>query len=1016
MTHRTEDDHGHDHAEAQLAAFRARLADAHGPRYWRSLEELAGTEEFQEFLHREFPANASEWTDPASRRQFLRLMGASLALAGVSGCAFQPPESIVPYVVAPESVVPGRPLFYATAMTLGGYATGLLVETHMGRPTKVEGNPDHPASLGATDAFAQASILDLYDPDRSQVVTRNGRVSTWDDFLSAVAQVRQSSLAAKGAGLRILTETVTSPTLAHQFHRLLEEMPEARWHQYEPAGRDAARAGAKRAFGRDVEARYHVDRADVVLAIDSDFLACGPAQLPQARAFARRRLGAGAGGPGMNRLYAIEGTTSLTGAMADHRFRVRPRDIPAVAHAIARELGIAGVAPAEGGGLSPRWVAPLVKDLRAHQGSSLVLVGDGQPAEIHALAHAMNHALGNAGKTVEYLDPIEARPVDQMGSLRELVRDMHAGAVKALVILGGNPAYTAPADLDFVGGLARVAREGLTIRLGLYEDETSSRCQWHVPEAHYLEAWGDARAFDGTATIQQPMIAPLHGGKTATEVLAPLLGQASPSALEILRDDWKRRKLGGDDFEAAWRKALHEGFVPMTAASAREATLASGTTFPRLAPATSGVGELDLVFRPDPTLWDGRFANNGWLQELPKPLTKLTWDNAALISPATAGRLELESEDVIELGYRGRVLTLPVWVTPGHADDAVTVHLGHGRTRAGRVGDGTGVNAYALRTSDAPWGGPGLTVRKTGERRRLANTQHHYNMEGREIVRVGTLDQYRQQPDFAREPDAHITRELTLYEDSEPRLRRENGEGNSWGMAIDLNVCTGCSACVVACQAENNIPVVGREQVLRGREMHWLRIDRYYEGEAADDPHTYFQPMLCQHCEKAPCELVCPVAATSHSAEGLNEMTYNRCVGTRYCGNNCPYKVRRFNFLQYSDEHTPTLKLMRNPDVTVRSRGVMEKCTFCVQRINAARIAAEQAGATRVAGNAVVTACQAACPTRAIVFGNLNDPAADVVRLKANTRNYAVLAELNTRPRTTYLAKLTNPNPEIAAE
>ncbi|MBX6311341.1 MAG: TAT-variant-translocated molybdopterin oxidoreductase [Isosphaeraceae bacterium] len=1006
----------------ELIPIPGRSAEAPGPRFWRSLEELAGTPEFQEYLAREFPSQASEWTDPTSRRNFLRLMGASLALAGVAGpgCAIQPPETIVPYVKQPEQVVPGKPLFYASAMTLGGFATGILVAQHMGRPIKIEGNEDHPASLGATDVFMQAATLGLYDPDRSRVVLRNGRVSTWDDFVAILINERQAKIAKKGAGLHILTETITSPTLAHHLEELLKELPEAKWHQHEPVSRDNARAGAKLAFGQDVEPIHHFDKADVVFALDSDFLNQGPAKLRDARAFAARREPEHEAG--MNRLYVVEPSPTITGSMADHRLPVPARKIVAIARAVAQAIGVAGVTARGEPPVPEAWLKTLVADLKAHRGASLVLAGEGQPPEVHALTLAINHALGNIGQTIEFIAPVEANPVDQKASFLELVEAMKKGQVDALLILGGNPVYTAPADINFAKLLDRVR---FSVHLGLYEDETSAHCHWHIPEAHFLESWGDARAFDGTAAVQQPLIRPLYGGKTPLEIVAVLRGQPSPSGLELVREYWQSRKLA-DDFESFWRSALHDGVIPQTKAEVKSVTLQ-----PLQPPAAEpkDEGGLEILFRPDPTIYDGRFANNGWLQELPKPVYRTTWDNAAMMSKRTAERLGLtinamESRtDEVELTYRGRKLRLPAWIVPGQADDTITVHLGYGRTAAGRVGTNLGANAYALRTSDAPWFDGGLEARRTGATLRIATVQHHFNMEDRDLIRVATIDAFRKDPHVFQAVE-HETpgeeeppRSKSLFPDPSYQWKHEAGEGNAWGMAINLNTCIGCGACVIACQAENNIPVVGKEQVVAGREMHWIRVDRYYEGDDAN-PKVYHQPVPCMHCEKAPCELVCPVAATVHDAEGLNVMIYNRCVGTRYCSNNCPYKVRRFNFLQYSDQRTPSLKLLNNPDVTVRSRGVMEKCTYCIQRLTRARIEAEQQNRTRVLDGEVQTACQAACPTRAIVFGNLNDRSSEVVRLKEGPRNYGLLSELNTQPRTTYLAKLTNPNtsPEMKAE
>ncbi len=994
-------EHGR-HDRLDLAAIRARLAGTQGKTYWRSLEELAETEEFREFLHREFPRQASEWADPVGRREFLILMGASLALAGLNACTGQPDEKIVPYVRAPEQIVPGKPLFFATAMPLRGFANGVLVESHMGRPTKVEGNPRHPASLGATDAFAQASVLTLYDPDRSQVVSKAGGISTWDAFLAAFGLELDRQRASKGAGLRVLTETVTSPTLAHQLRALRARFPLATWHRYEPVARDAALAGARLAFGQDVDTHYRLDRAEVILALDADFLGCGAASLRYARDFAAKRR-VRARQARMNRLYTVESTPSITGAIADHRLPLKAGQIEGLARAVAQGMGVQGAsvgAPVPSR-VEAGWVAAVVRDLKRHRGSSIVVAGESQPPAVHALAHAMNDLLGNVGNTVIYTDPVEANPVDHLESLRELARQMEAGRVEVLVILGGNPAFTSPADIPFVECLSKVR---FRVHLSLYDDETSARCDWHIPEAHYLESWGDARAYDGTVTILQPLIAPLYNGKSSHELLAALLGQPGRSSYEIVRDYWKGRHRSAD-FEQFWRTTLHDGVMAGTALPARRVSLRPGATKQPSGPPAKASQGMEIIFRPDPTIFDGRFANNGWLQELPKPLTKLTWDNTALIGPASAERLGFSNGDVAELRYQGRAVRAPIWIMPGHADGSVTVHLGYGRTRAGRVGTGAGFNAYAIRTTGSPWFGSGLDIRKTGERYALASTQHHHSMEGRHLVRVGTQEEFRKTPDFAQKMVHDPPRDVTLYPP-------HPYEGYAWGMAIDLNACIGCNACVVACQAENNIPVVGKDQVSRGRAMQWLRIDRYYAGPP-DNPETYHQPVLCMHCEDAPCEVVCPVAATVHSDEGLNEMVYNRCVGTRYCSNNCPYKVRRFNFLQYADYETPSLKLLRNPDVTVRTRGVMEKCTYCVQRINAARIQAKKED-RKIRDGEIVTACQAVCPAEAIVFGDINDPSSRVARLKAEPLNYGLLAGLNTRPRTTYLARLTNPNPEIA--
>jgi molybdopterin-containing oxidoreductase family iron-sulfur binding subunit len=1014
-----------------LAAVEGCLGVARGKAYWRTLEELADTPAFRELMRQEFPEQADVWPGSLSRRQFLSLMGASLALAGLSGCSVKPapPGTIVPYVRAPEEIVPGRPLFYATAMTLGGAAVGLLVESHLGRPTKIEGNPDHPASLGATDVFSQASVLTLYDPDRSQTVTQLGQPRTWDDALGALRAAMEKQRPRRGAGLRLLTETVVSPTLADQLERLLKAFPEAKWHQYEPLAADAAHRAAQLAFGESVNTYYDFRKADVVLCFDADFLHCGPASLRYTADFmARRRVrtsAADAKQAEMNRLYVVETAVSNTGAKADHRLALRAQEIEAFARAVATKLGV----PAGGDALGhDRWVAAVTGDLERRRGRCVVLAGDRQPTAVHLLAHALNHRLGNVGQTVLYTAPLQARPVDQTESLRALTEDMDQGRVEVLLVLGGNPVFTAPADFHFSERMQKVP---LRIHLGLYQDETARQCHWHLPEAHYLEAWGDTRAFDGTASIVQPLIEPLYRGRSAPELLAVLADRIQTPGYEIVKAYWRKHwqgQAGSGDFEDFWQTAVHDGIVAGTRFPTRSVALKAGWEESLKAGGGSpSTGGYELVLQADPTIYDGRFANNGWLQELPKPITTLTWDNAALMSPATAQQLGVDlgsyshggehggyHPDVVELRFGEVAVRAPVWIMPGHAEGSITVHLGYGREFAGRVG-GTpnhkvGFNAYAMRASERPWFAPGLQVRKTGDRYLLACTQAHHLMENREIIRAGTLAKYRENPRLAGEqPEGGNGRKpLALYE-PHPSLVYK------WGMAIDLTACTGCKACVVACQAENNIPVVGKEQVAAGREMHWLRIDRYTRGPAETPTEFYFQPVPCMHCEQAPCEYVCPTAATVHSADGLNDMVYQRCVGTRFCSNNCPYKVRRFNFFHYADYATQSVRMQYNPDVTVRSRGVMEKCSYCVQRIRHADIDSQKEG-RRIADGEVLTACQAACPAGAIVFGDINDPASEVRRLKELPQHYGLLEDLNTHPRTTYLAALRNPNSELEAK
>ncbi|MGH9773609.1 MAG: TAT-variant-translocated molybdopterin oxidoreductase [Candidatus Acidiferrales bacterium] len=1005
-------------AKIDIAAVREKLAAAGGKHFWRSLEELAGTQEYHDFLQHEFPYDPAKEARPegVSRRDVLKLVAASAAFAGLSSCTKLPVEKIVPYVRQPEEIIPGRPLFYATSMPQGGVGVGVLVESHMGRPTKIEGNPEHPGSLGGTDVFAQASILTLYDPDRSQVIVHEGRISDWPAFLTAAANARQQWMSTKGEGLRILTGPVTSPTLASQIQGLLQEFPLVKWHQYTPCARDNAREGAKLAFGRYANTVYRFDQADVVLSLDADFLTTGPGHVRYAKDFMARR---DVDGPKsvMNRLYAVESAPSNAGTIADHRLPMRAQDIGAFAKLLAARLGILmnGAMALPSSDALAKWVNGVAADLERHRGACLVVAGEYQPPYVHALAHALNAALGNVGKTVMYTDALEAYPENEMNSLSELASDMGSGRVTHLVILGGNPVYDAPWDFNFQENYLKVRNR---IHLGLYFDETAELSHWHIPEAHFLEAWSDVRAYDGTIGIVQPLIEPLYDGKSAHEMIAPLGAHPDRTAHDTIQDHWKAQR-PEKDFTAFWETTLHDGIMAGSALPAISVTpnLDSPEMKKQLAQ-TSAASGLEIVFRPDPTIGDGQESNNGWLQELPKPISHLTWDNVAMMSPKTAGRLGLATTDAVKLTLEGRQVIAPVWISPGHADDSVTVHFGYGRWRSGRVGTGIGFNAYNLRSSAAPWMAAGLVIEKTGETWALATTQHHNliaTAQGgeeeesvaafdRDLIRVGTLEEFKKNPAFAQNPEDDPSKNISLY----PGYKYE---GYAWGMAVDLNRCMGCAACVVACQAENNISVVGKDEVMRGRAMHWIRVDSYFHG-GLENPETYHEPVMCQHCENAPCEVVCPVGATVHSAEGLNVMVYNRCVGTRYCSNNCPYKVRRFNFKLYSDWTSESLYGLRNPNVSVRSRGVMEKCSYCLQRINAAKIRAEEEDRS-VRDGEIVTACQGACPADAIVFGNINDPASRVSKLKAQPRNYGLLTDLNTRPRTTYLARVRNPNPEM---
>jgi MoCo/4Fe-4S cofactor protein with predicted Tat translocation signal len=1070
-------------------------AVAGGQRYWRSLDELADSPIFEEFVRREFPQQAEEWNDPVERRTFLKLMGASLALAGLNGCVIQPPEKVIPYVQQPEEETPGKGLYFATAFSLSGIATPLLVRSNEGRPTKVEGNPDHPSNPGstATDIFSQASILTLYDPDRSQTPLYRGETRPWTQFVaeirSAIEKENDGLKVKKGAGLRFLTETITSPSLAAQMKQVLTDFPEAKWHQYEPVNRDNARAGAIMAFGQDVHTTYDFSKAARILSLGSDFLSAMPGTLRYARDYAARRRNVAQAvslrsdaAEQMSRLYVIESTPTITGANADHRLSVKPSQVAAWGGMVQSAINYGPAAIDAAGPKLPADVANIfkahAKDLVEHKGSSIVITGDEQPPATYALAHAMNFALGNVGKTVFYTDPIEANSVDQTQSLRELVTDIDAGRVDTLIIIGGNPAYNTPVDLRL--DLNRLNKVKLRAHLNLYNNETSEICHWHIPATHYLESWGDARSYDGTATIVQPLIAPLYEGKTAYEVLALFSDNYDQKPYDIVRNYWSGQQAslknqapavstgsGIDrvqpagkmpanrpqdvgapapnaptDFESWWRKCLHDGFIPNTALSTKTVALksdwANAGRSPTVREGANATAGYELLFRPDPSIYDGRFANNGWLQELPKPLTKITWDNVALVNANTAkkmGCLPPNYEegkhgreayvDTIKLTHRDKTITqeVPVWVMPGQPDDVITIHLGYGRTRAGRVGSATivepdyrlpsgGFNAYDIRYADEQWFASGAWVSKTNERFVIASTQTHFTMDGRDILRETSIEEYEREKDQLaqeRQTQEKELHDLSLYQDFD---YKNQGNGYAWGMSIDLNSCVGCNACMIACQSENNIPIVGKEQVARSREMHWIRVDAYFKGDENKPEGPFFQPVPCMHCENAPCEPVCPVHATVHSAEGLNDMVYNRCVGTKYCSNNCPYKVRRFNFFLYQDWETPTYQLMRNPDVSVRSRGVMEKCTYCVQRIQAAKIQSEIEGRP-VRDGEIVTACQSVCPTEAIVFGNINDPNSKVSKLKALERDYSLLGELNTRPRTTYLSALRNPNSEI---
>lgn len=1007
-----------------------RVRESRGERYWQSLSELAETPEFQASLKREFPSSQDLFMDSGSRRSFLKVMGASLALSGLTACRVQKPrELILPYVNHPEGQVIGKPMFYASAMPFAGYAYPVLVESHEGRPTKIEGNPDHPSTLGAATAFMQASILGMYDPDRAQSVTNFGRLRTWNDAVAELIRVSANERLTKGRGLRIVTGAVSSPTTLRLLTRLQEEFPEMQWVSYDPINLDMVHEGARLAFGRPLDVRYDFAQADVVVSLDSDFTMAHPYGLKYSKAFsARRRVFSTEDEP--CRHYQFESTVSPTGALADHRVRLRPSEVELVARVMAGKLGVPGF-PAEELGIATdtRVIEAAVRDLQTAGSKALVAVGEFQPAKVHAIAHAINKHLGAFGTTVAVAQPV-LQPRDSMASLRQLTEDMNAGKVSSVIVLNSaNPLYTAPGDLGFASAFAKVP---FRFAVSEYSDETAASCVWHVPESHYLESWGDARSEDGTISIVQPLISPLFASRTSNEVLAVLVGETGKTPFDLVQDTYKPM-VTDEPFEKFWRRALHDGLILGTERPVVNPDLVLDVA---ALPPAQQAPSLEIAFRPDTAVMDGRFANLGWLQELPRPYTKMTWENAIGMSLATATALgvkafgETQIVDEVTVTVNGRSVTGAAIVIPGHPDNALTLTLGYGRRRGGRVAVGEkneplGYDAYPVVSSANPHQVYSADLKITGKKRQIAQTQLHFNLDDpgitryagsmaehesvslqrRGIIRTASLTEFRKDPMAVH----------TEYHTPGPRESLTDGswqyKGYAWGMAIDTNVCNSCNACVVACQAENNIPVVGKDQVRKQREMHWLRIDQYYMG-SVDNPRVFNMPMACVHCENAPCEVVCPVAATVHGDEGTNDMVYNRCVGTRFCANNCPYKVRRFNWFQYTDWTSPLAKMLRNPEVTPRSRGVMEKCTYCIQRIAVGRIEAENDG-RKLRDGEVVTACQATCPTDAIVFGNINDPESRVTRLKRLKTNYSLLAELNIRPRTTYLAAIRNPNPNI---
>ncbi len=932
---------------------------------WRSLEELENSPGFEEYLHREFPREASIWselTDSVSRRNFIKLMSASFALSGLQACTRMPAEKIIAYVIQPENFIPDKKQFYASASLLQGFAKGILVESHESRPTKIEGSPAHPGSWGSTDIFAQAEILTLYDPDRSESVTHLGVASDWDLFLAEIDRRLPAWQEKRGEGLTLLTETLTSPTLISQIEAVLEKFPKAKWYAHDPLASETPRLAGLAAFSEDLRPIYHFERTKFILSLDADFLGNGPAQQAYARTFMDCRRSRGL-------LFMADSSVTLTGAAADDRLPLRPTEIEGIARAVAKKIGLPIEAPAWTLKYAD-WISKTSAQLLKHAGSSVVLAGDQQSESTWILAHAMNEHLGNATQTIDYIKPVEAEP---HGYSADFLEQLKQGKIQDLFLLGGNPAY------DFPG--ADLTKVDFKVHLGLYEDETAKLCQWHLPETHFLENWGDAKAYDGTVSFQQPLIEPLYNGKSASEILSFLLEpRVFLSPKQLLKTVWK---------SAFTEQAIGQGMLKGSQSKSIKARLHSDW-HAKLKPLLKAEGDAlekhqdyEISFRADPTIGGGRYSNNGWLQELPKPVLQMTWGNAVILSPSSAAALGVSDEDLVEIKLNTQSIQAPVLRVPGHPNESITIHLGYGRTQAGSVGSGHGFNAYSLMSGPNQKSASGAEIRKVGATGELALTHFHSNMEGRNLIRKGQV------PEDAVRPPVTL---LVPYPSAQ----------EAWAMVIDLNSCIGCNACTIACQAENNIPIVGKEQVRRSREMHWIRVDRYFEG-GSENPRIYFQPVPCMHCEKAPCEEVCPTAATNHSHDGINQMVYNRCVGTRYCSNNCPYKVRRFNFFEYSHPKNTLLPLMHNPNVTVRSRGVMEKCTYCTQRIQDVRIRAEKED-RKIRDGEIVTACQAVCPTSAIIFGDQNDPRSRVALLKKLPSNYSLLNDLGTVPRTTYLS------------
>lgn len=1058
------------------------------PVYWRSLDEIEAAPRVQAWLNNEFLSYVPEELRRPSRRGFLAFMGASAALAGFTGCRW-PRETILPHSRLPDNRTPGEPVKFATAMEIDGYGLALLATSVDGRPIKIDGNDLHPLLKGKSSSWMQASLLSLYDPDRSRgpieqrtrpqtspasggaSVSARAPETNWSAFVAATNKVLEELRSRRGAGLAVLASPSDSPSRAALQRKLLETLPQAQWLEWSPLSRGSVARGTLAAFGRSVRPMLKLDAADVVVSLDDDFLYHHPAAIRYAADFASRRKPRDGR---MSRLYVAEAGVSLTGSLADERIQLRPSQIPSFAVRIAAALAGQGLesmrsvaaqlsSPPADARLDAA-AAQIARDLIAAKGAGVVTAGAHGPAELHALIAWINEALGNAGHTVRYLEEPRTVQPSEADGIRKAADWLKSGQARVILVLGGNPVYDAPADLGAPFG-DLLAKAELSIHLSEYDDETSQRCTWHVNQAHYLESWGDVRSYDGTISVVQPLLEPLYGGKSQTELLALVLGEGPQAAYEISQQALAeavtrlpREVLGAVSLPAQdtltyWNRALHAGFVAGSESAPVEVRVSSTdwvTALASLAQARPQASdEFEILFRPSYAVRAGEFANCAWLQELPDPLTKLTWDNAAIVSPADASRLGVKFMDRVAIGVGGVTQTLPVFVLPGQTRGVITLHLGYGRRRGGIVAGVSGFDVYPLRRSDGLASVGGAKVTRAAGTYMLATTQDHWMMQSMvnevetarrvpELFREISLADFRHDAKHAVSHAVHLpVAQKSLWQD--PKF-----EGHRWAMAIDLASCIGCNACISACQAENNIPVVGKAEVEMGRSMHWIRLDRYFRGDP-DAPKYAHQPVTCHQCELAPCESVCPVAATVHDSEGLNVMVYNRCIGTRYCSNNCPYKVRRFNWFynHFGPKHPRSLaqgtvgfpqwkqpslvpqklennieRMVYNPEVTVRSRGVMEKCTFCQQRITRVKIRAKsdwvQADASTRGDNYVIpdgairTACQEACPTDAIVFGDLSDPDSRVSRLHGDDRAYSMLEHLHIKPRLRYLARVAN--------